>query len=69
MDLQARHEELCNEGHDTWNPLEVPDWLLLEIDSDILIRDEQIDVARAIIDPESGNRVLQLLMGRGKCSM
>jgi hypothetical protein len=38
----------------------------LEIDSDILIREEQIDVAHAIIAPESGeNTVLQLNMGKG----
>ena len=47
-----------------------PDWLLLEIDSDILIRWEQVDVAHAIIAPESRkNTVLQLNMGKGKSSI
>jgi hypothetical protein len=60
-------EELGNSGHENWNPAEFPDWLLLEIDSDILIRQEQIDVAHAIIAPESGsNTVLQLNMGKGE---
>jgi hypothetical protein len=68
---QARHtqlrEELRNSGHENWNPLEFPDWLLLEIDSDILIREEQVNVAHAIIAPESGdNTVLQLNMGKGE---
>ncbi|OWY47029.1 uncharacterized protein AALT_g10973 [Alternaria alternata] len=65
-DLQA---ELENSGHENWSPLEWPDWLLLEIDSDILIRWEQVDVAHAIIAPESRkNTVLQLNMGKGKTS-
>ncbi|KAL7807757.1 hypothetical protein V8C44DRAFT_351180 [Trichoderma aethiopicum] len=63
-------EELCNTGHENWDPVEEnPDWLLLEIDGNILIRPDQVDVARAIIDPASGeNSVLQLNMGRGKTS-
>jgi Protein of unknown function (DUF3638) len=60
-------EELGNLGHQNWSPLEFPDWLLLEIESDLLIRCEQIDVAHAIISPASGsNSVLQMNMGKGK---
>jgi hypothetical protein len=60
-------EERRNTGHENWSPVDVPDWLLLEIDSDILIRCEQIDVAHAIISPVSGsNSVLQMNMGKGK---
>ncbi|KAI0878565.1 hypothetical protein GGS24DRAFT_517708 [Hypoxylon argillaceum] len=59
-DRQALHNELRYVGHQTWEPIQVPDWLLLEIDSDILIRPEQEAVARAIIDPDLGNGVLQL---------
>ncbi|KAI1425632.1 hypothetical protein F5Y12DRAFT_795814 [Xylaria sp. FL1777] len=62
---QALQDELREVGHKTWNPIEVPDWLLLEIDSNILIRAEQVNVARAIIDPTLGNGVLQLSMGKG----
>lgn len=67
-DHRAITEELHNVGHENWDPVkESPDWLLLEIDSNILIRTDQIDVARAIIKPVSGrNSVLQMNMGRGK---
>nr|WNZ75847.1 hypothetical protein [Trichoderma harzianum] len=69
-DQRAINEELYNVGHENWNPMdEDPDWLLLEIDSNILIRTDQIDVARAVINPSSGqNSVLQMNMGRGKTS-
>jgi hypothetical protein len=60
-------EEWLNAGHDNWNPLECPDWLLFEVDSNILIRPEQVDVARAIISPASGsNSSLQMNMGKGR---
>ncbi|KAI1287738.1 hypothetical protein F5Y03DRAFT_401935 [Xylaria venustula] len=65
---QALHNELRQLGHKTWKPIEVPDWLLLEIDSNIIIRDEQVNVAKAMIDPTLGNGVLQLSMGKGKTS-
>ncbi|KAI1741165.1 hypothetical protein F4680DRAFT_464954 [Xylaria scruposa] len=58
--FQALNDELCHLGHENWEPMRVPDWLLLEIDSDILIRAEQVVVARAMIDPKLGNGVLQL---------
>jgi hypothetical protein len=61
------HEELANAGHKNWSPSDFPDWLLLEIDSNILIREDQIDVAHAIIEPKSRlNTVLQLNMGKGQ---
>ncbi|KAH7117537.1 hypothetical protein B0J11DRAFT_493133 [Dendryphion nanum] len=63
------HEELANPGHENWKPIEYPDWLLFEVDSNIMIRPEQVDVAHAIIAPESNaNSVLQLNMGKGKTS-
>ncbi|KAK8250072.1 hypothetical protein IWZ00DRAFT_531073 [Phyllosticta capitalensis] len=62
-------EERANFGHQNWNPLEYPDWLLLEIDANILIRPDQVDVALATISPSSGkNSVLQMNMGQGKTS-
>ncbi|PQE19066.1 p-loop containing nucleoside triphosphate hydrolase protein [Rutstroemia sp. NJR-2017a BBW] len=62
-------EEWGNVGHENWNPLDFPDWLLIEIEGDILIRPEQIDVAHAIISPASGsNSVMQMNMGKGKSS-
>lgn len=65
--ITGLQEDLGNRGHENWDPLEWPDWLLLEIDSNILIRQEQIDVAQAIIAPSScSNTVLQLNMGKGR---
>lgn len=66
---QQQHLELANEGHKNWDPLEYTDWLLLEIDGDVMLREEQVQVALATISPASGqNSVLQLLMGKGKTS-
>ncbi|KAI0172821.1 hypothetical protein GGR52DRAFT_591328 [Hypoxylon sp. FL1284] len=68
-DKRALREELQNPGHENWEPLASPDWLLLEIDGGFLIRAEQVDVARAMIAPKSGqNSVLQMNMGKGKTS-
>ncbi|KUI56442.1 hypothetical protein VP1G_03790 [Cytospora mali] len=62
-------EALENTGHQNWNPMDFPDWLLVELEGDLLIRPSQIDVARAIISPRSGtNSVLQMNMGQGKTS-
>ena len=60
-------EEQENLGHSNWKPQDRPDWLLLEIDSNILIRPGQVEVTRAMISPESGsNSVLQMNMGQGR---
>ncbi|KAH7323576.1 hypothetical protein BKA65DRAFT_511056 [Rhexocercosporidium sp. MPI-PUGE-AT-0058] len=68
-DYHKLSQEWRNAGHENWRPLEFPDWLLLEIESDLLIRCEQVDVANAIISPASGsNSVLQMNMGQGKTS-
>lgn len=46
--------------------MDYPDWLLVELEADLLIRPSQIDVALAIISPSSGeNSVLQMNMGQG----
>jgi hypothetical protein len=67
--VQQMNDECDNAGHAKWSPGEHVDWLLLEIDGDILLRPEQIEVALATISPTSGqNSVLQLLMGKGKTS-
>jgi hypothetical protein len=64
---QTLLEEQKNSGHDNWQPLKNPDWLLLEIDANILIRHDQVDVALATISPTSGsNSVLQMNMGQGE---
>ncbi|KAK8175389.1 hypothetical protein IWX90DRAFT_469628 [Phyllosticta citrichinensis] len=68
-DQKGIEEEGRNLGHENWNPTEHPDWLLLEIDANILIRPDQVDVALATISPASGgNSVLQMNMGQGKTS-
>jgi hypothetical protein len=59
-------EELKNVAHANWIPEQYPDWLLLEIEADMLIRPGQVDVAMATILPPSGaNSVLQMNMGQG----
>ncbi|EXJ58525.1 hypothetical protein A1O7_05951 [Cladophialophora yegresii CBS 114405] len=66
---QQLDDELKNHGHTNWDPEKYPDWLLLEIDTNILIRPVQADVAFQVISPASGsNSVLQLNMGQGKTS-
>lgn len=60
-------EELDNEGHHNWNPSEYSDWLLLEIESNVMIRDVQVEVAKATISPQGGaNSLLQMNMGQGR---
>lgn len=59
-------DALKNTGHQNWDPLQRPDWLLMELECDLLIRPEQVQVADAIISPSSGrNSVLQMNMGQG----
>lgn len=66
---KAMAEELADPGHATWNPAEHPDWLLLEIEGNLLIRPHQVSVALSTISPRSGrNSVLQMNMGQGKTS-
>ncbi len=62
--------ELRNPGREGWDPLHYPDWLLLEIENNILIRPVQARIAREMISPSSGaNSILQLNMGEGKSSV
>lgn len=68
-DMIQLADEVLNPGHTYWQPSEHSDWLLLEIESNILIRPDQIDVALCTILPTSGkNSVLQMMMGQGKSS-
>ena len=66
--------ELAKETQDdvgtVWPVENHVDWLLLEIDFNILIRREQHDVAQAMISSRNtANFVLQLMMGKGKSSV
>ncbi|KAF2664444.1 hypothetical protein BT63DRAFT_89804 [Microthyrium microscopicum] len=59
--------ELANVGHNNWNPMEFPEWLLLEVESRIVMRSVQTDIAQQMLCPESKlNSVMQLNMGEGK---
>ena len=66
-DSQRSRDEYDNVGHENWKPEDYPDWLLMEIDGNILIREKQVDVALATILPASGsNSVLEMNMGQGE---
>ncbi|KAK5993505.1 hypothetical protein PT974_06937 [Cladobotryum mycophilum] len=62
--------EIENGGHKAWDPCQYPEWLLLECESGIIIRDVQHQIAEQMIAPENnGNAVMQLNMGEGKSSV
>ncbi|KPA36751.1 hypothetical protein FLAG1_10461 [Fusarium langsethiae] len=62
--------ELKNVGNETWDPQSYPDWLLLQCESEIMIRDTQQCIARQMIDPpDRQNAVMQLNMGEGKSTV
>lgn len=62
--------ELENTGHLNWKPLGQPDWLLIEIENNFLIRPVQADMAVTMITPPGNhNSIVQLCMGEGKTSV
>ncbi|KAL8784896.1 MAG: hypothetical protein Q9213_003709 [Squamulea squamosa] len=62
--------EIENPGRTNWSAPEMPDWLLMEIDGDFLIRPTQVRVALEMINPSSSsNTLMQLNMGEGKSSV
>ncbi|KAL8715171.1 MAG: hypothetical protein Q9220_001129 [cf. Caloplaca sp. 1 TL-2023] len=62
--------EMANKCRGNWDPEEQPDWLLLQIDNDLLIRPTQIRVASEMIEPTNlSNTLMQLNMGEGKSSV
>jgi hypothetical protein len=62
--------ELTNPGHEGWDPMENPDWLLFELENELLIRKEQAEIAHAMISPSSASSsLMQLNMGLGKSSV
>jgi hypothetical protein len=62
--------ELVNAGHQDWDVMRYPEWLLLEIENNILIRQEQALISQEMMSPSSGsNSVMQLNMGLGKSSV
>ncbi|KAL8296078.1 hypothetical protein RB600_001523 [Gaeumannomyces tritici] len=63
-------KELNNIGHQNWKPHEYPFALLMEVESNITIREVQVDIARRMINPpDDKNSVLQLNMGEGKSTV
>ena len=62
--------ELSNSGRIGWDAMSHPDWLLIELESNILVRQVQADIASEMLAPSSGeNAVVQLNMGEGKSSV
>ncbi|KAM0416006.1 hypothetical protein ACHAPT_013033 [Fusarium lateritium] len=62
--------ELENTGPRYWDPFDHPEWLLLECESEIRIREVQQQIAQQMINPPSmQNAVMQLNMGEGKSAV
>ena len=68
---RAEYErEANNDGRSGWDPLENPDWLLVELESNLRIRPVQAEIAMEMLQPKSSqNCVMQLNMGEGKSSV
>jgi len=63
-------KEFENTGHQNWSIFTHPDWLLIEIENNFLIRPVQADIALSMIAPEGNqNSIMQLCMGEGKTSV
>ncbi|KAM0714645.1 hypothetical protein Q7P37_009943 [Cladosporium fusiforme] len=63
-------EELQNIGHTNWSPYKQPEWLLMEVESGIMIRHIQTEIAKQMQQPDCcHNAVMQLNMGEGKSSV
>lgn len=63
-------KELANDGFHGWSPEEYPEWLLMQIEHNFLIRKIQVDVAKHMITPKNNkSAVMQLNMGEGKSSV
>ncbi|KFZ02096.1 hypothetical protein V500_00443 [Pseudogymnoascus sp. VKM F-4518 (FW-2643)] len=62
--------EIENPGRQDWDPMCHTEWLLLEVESNISIRQEQAQICNEMVSPSSGlNSVMQLNMGLGKSSV
>ena len=66
----AFEKEINSLPHENWSPKERPEWLILEIEMDIMIRPIQIKVANHMMNPKDNkNSVMQLNMGEGKTAL
>jgi hypothetical protein len=62
--------EIQNVGHEAWDPLQYPEWLLIEVESGLTIRSVQREIAGEMMLPVSKrNSVMQLNMGEGKSTV
>lgn len=62
--LPTFFSEVQNLGRIGWDPKQFPDWLLVEIENDLLIRPIQARVAQEVLQPKSlTNMLTQLNMG------
>jgi Protein of unknown function (DUF3638) len=65
-----RVKEFENPGGQGWEAVEYPDWLLIQLDANFLIRPVQTSIAHEMMSPKSQqNTVMQLNMGEGKSSV
>ena len=71
LGLQSeRAKETANHGGLGWEALKYPDWLLIQLDANLLIRPVQASIAHEMMSPKSEqNTVMQLNMGEGKSSV
>ena len=71
LGLQSeRAKETANHGGLGWEALTYPDWLLIQLDANLLIRPVQASIAHEMMSPKSEqNTVMQLNMGEGKSSV
>ena len=60
--------ELANTGHKNWQPNMHPEWLVLEIEMNMMIRPTQFEVASNMMNCDT-NMVMQFNMGEGKTSV
>lgn len=69
-DVPNLSAELENVGRVGWEATLWPEWLLIEIENDLLIRPNQAQVALEMLSPSSSsNSLTQLNMGEGKSSV
>ncbi|KAJ6020464.1 hypothetical protein N7540_005968 [Penicillium herquei] len=63
-------KEIETPGHTSWDILEFPETLLLEVENRLLVRESQEEIARVMRESApGGNYVLQLNMGEGKSTV
>ncbi|KAL7958018.1 hypothetical protein V8C34DRAFT_324717 [Trichoderma compactum] len=63
-------KEVQNTGHTNWDPMDYPESLLLEVESGIMIREVQENIASQMRSPpQDQNATMQLNMGEGKSTV